>query len=377
MVRKTGQIISRGSGRWLVRVYLGRTVHGKRKYVSKTVHGRKKDAEKALREKLKMKDDHRLVVPTKMTFGDFIEKWLTDAVKPRVQPSTLQSYRHALEANVIPELKDCPLPKLTPLHLQGVIAKMSEKGLKPRTIRYAMSLTNSALRQAMKWRLISVNPAEDLSLPRLERREMSVPTKEQITKLLEAARADSLWPLWRLMVSTGLRPGECLALKWQDIDFDTGRVVVQRALSRVKGEGWRVSTPKTNRSRRTVTAPSNTLSVLRQHRAAQAEARLKAGSSYKNHGFVFANGSGEPLDWSSVRRQHWLPMMKECGLDLRPYDLRHVHATLLLAEGVPIRAISERLGHFDAGFTLATYTHTMPGTQEAAAEAIERAAFGD
>jgi integrase len=180
-----------------------------------------------------------------------------------------------------------------------------------------------------------------------------------------------------LMVTTGLRPSECLGLKWSDIDLKTGDITVQRSLALIRGQGWKLQEPKSKRSRRTVRAPMQTIETLRRLKADQAEHRMKAGPNWIDHGFVFTNEIGEPQNWTTARTNHWYKIVGESGVKIRAYDLRHVCASQWLKNGIDIRTVSELLGHSDAGFTLETYTHMIPGSREAAAEVIGRVVFGD
>lgn len=412
MAKAQGQILSRGKERWLVRVFLGRDADKHRVYLARTVEGGKRAAQGELRRMLGERDKGRLVRPSAMTLEAYLTQWLRDAVKPRTRASTAEVYRQTLWAHVVPAIGQVALGKVTPLHVQKIVADMAEAGLAPKTILNAVSLLKTALRQAVRWRMLTANPAEDVQLPKRHRRELNVPTREELHRLLVEAERDRLWPLWLLLLSTGMRPGEALGLQWGDVNSESGLISVQRSLSRVARQGWQLTEPKTARGRRAVTAPRRVLDALRDHRVRQLEERMRVAPYYQDHGFVFATERGTPLQWTDVRAHHWLPILErasmactECGgrvaMDaqgrpehadggrrahpaspsralqaLRPYDLRHLHATLALAAGVPIRAISERLGHFDAGFTLSTYAHTMPGTQEAAAVAVDEALFG-
>ena len=407
-----GQVLPRGKDRWLVRVFQGRDANGKRTYLAKTVEGGKKEALKEVRKLLGNKDKGRLVRPGNIALETYLTQWLRDVVKPTARASTAEVYRQTLWAHVVPSLGKVTLRKLTKDHVQKIIADMAEEGLAPKTILNTVSLLKTALRQALDDGKLESDPAAKVKLPKRPKRELNVPSREEVQRLLREAAKDRLWPLWLLLISTGMRPGEALGLQWGDVTWETGLVSIQRSLARVAHQGWQLSEPKTSRGRRAVTAPEPTLAALRAHRTRQLEERLRVGPYYQDHGLVFTTSVGTPLNWTDVRSHHWPPIMEraamvctECGGQLvrnedgtpthkdaghgghvaspsralqalRPYDLRHLHATLALAAGVPIRAISERLGHFDAGFTLSTYAHTMPGTQEAAAVAVDDALFG-
>jgi len=167
-----------------------------------------------------------------------------------------------------------------------------------------------------------------------------------------------------------MRPGEALALRWSDIDGS--KIRIQRNLVRYPDGRWELKEPKTPRARRTVAVPEMTQVMLRQERRDQVEARLKAGSAYEDRDFVFAAGNGSPLDWRVVVQRHFHSILKRAGLPrIRPYDLRHTSATLLLADGVNVKVVSERLGHASAALTLDVYAHVTPDMQAEAADRMQ------
>jgi integrase len=213
-----------------------------------------------------------------------------------------------------------------------------------------------------------------VDLPRMERRELSVLSVEELGRFLEAAREDRWYALWELLAATGMRPAEALGLKWTDIEGH--RIRIQRSLVRHSDGKWTLKDPKTARARRTVTIPETVEQTLQRHRKAQLEQRLQAGPEYHDHGFVFAVSNGSPLDWKVVVQRHFKPIVKRAGLlRIRPYDLRHTCATLLLASGENVKVVSERLGHASAALTLDVYSHVLPDMQQSAAEKIETLLF--
>lgn len=418
MARTAGQIRGRGAGRWLVTVYKG-AAGGKREYVSHTVKGSRKKAETKLRAMLGEKDEGRLTRSDHRPVGEYLDWWIANVVKPRVRLSTFESYKLVVETYLKPELGAVRLDKLTTLQVQALVRTLSDRGLKARTVRYAFSVLNGALRKAVKLRLLSRNPFEEVELPRQTRRELQVPGEAARARLLAELQADTLWPLWCVMVTAGLRPGEALGLKWGDLT--DGVLTVQRALSRTKG-AWELGEPKTAQGRRVVHVPAEAVAVLAEHEERQRKEREAFEKDHpgvaEDLGLVFADALGRPLSWTNVRHRHFAPALSRailtchtCGVrlrkakdrklvhagpirlgtkakadhkpepfaeleGLRPYDLRHLHASLLLAGGVSLRTASERLGHADPGFTLKVYTHLVPGGQEAAAVAIGAAVFG-
>jgi integrase len=383
--RRSGQIIERGERRFLVRVFLGRDGQGKRQYHNKTIHGTKRDAQTYLNQVLRDRDLGTYVEPTKMLLNAYLDDWLETSAKPGVRPQTLASYKDLLRLYIRPRLGDRALAKLTPLDIQGVYAEMLERGLSPRTVRYTHSVLRSALEQAVKWQLVMHNPADRVDLPRQRREEMQALSPVEVRHFLEVAQGNRFGVLFELLLTTGLRPGEALALRWEDIDLDAGRLRVQRVLIRGRartedqdGPNWRFDEPKTPQSRRSVPLPASTARALRTHRVRQLEERLAVGADYVDHGLVFAGQKGAPVPYRNLIRWHFKAVLEAAGLpaSIRLYDLRHTCATLLLAAGENPKVVSERLGHASVKLTLDCYSHVLPDMQEAAAARLETLLYG-
>lgn len=314
--------------------------------------------------------------PSRRTLGDYLDEWI-DVGKPGIRERTRDSYRWLLKNYVLPELAGRRLDQLNPADLQRLYRAMSDRGLSPRTIRYTHAVLRAALGQAVKWGQLARNPADVVELPRIQRKEMSALSPAQAAKLLEVAQGNRWYALWLLLITTGLRPGEALGLKWTDIDWEGRRLRVQRVLVRQDGKGWRFDEPKTDRSRRTVTMPATLVAAMQRHRSRQSEERLKAGPAYADLDLVFATKDGNPLDYRVVVRRHFKPLLAAAKLpNIRPYDLRHTCATLLLAAGEHPKVVSERLGHSSTVMTMDVYSHVLPDMQEAAAEKVENLLFG-
>jgi integrase len=231
---------------------------------------------------------------------------------------------------------------------------------------------SSALRQAVRWQLLAVNPADAVRPPRPERAPLRVPTATETRKLLERARATPYEVPLLLAATTGLRRGEVLGLRWSAVDFDAGVARIVSTLQKVNGE-VRFVAPKTDRSRRTVSLPRSTVERLRRHRKEQAERRLLLGAAWHDLDLVVDRGDGEHLDPDTFSHG-FTRLATASGLPtMRLHDLRHAFATTLLAAGVHPKVVSEALGHSSVAFTMDTYQHVLPTMGEQVATSIETA----
>lgn len=371
--RRAGQIIKRGEN-WQVRIYTGTGPDGRRSYLNKTIKGSKKDAQRYLSETLSAISRGTYVQPSRLTLSDYLDKWLS-ASKARVRPATLTSYTFLAENYIKPHIGSMRISDVRSLNVQTLYAKLQDElKLGPRSVRYTHSVLSGALKQAVKWNMLAVNPANGVTLPRQERRDMQAFNREQAQAFLAACERDTCGVALALALSTGCRPSEYLGLQWQDVDLERGQVTINHSLVWGKGEGWTLTEPKTSRSRRSIPLPASMIRLLVDHRRRQNEARLKAGKDYENHGFVFAMPHGAPVRLRYLDRYHFKPTLKRAELTptMRVYDLRHSSATLLLAAGENVKVISERLGHASVTLTLDVYSHVLPGQQEAASAKLER-----
>jgi integrase len=375
----SGQIIRRGERRFLVRWFIGRDGTGKRCYGSKTVHGTKKDAQAALREVMGNRDRGVVVESRRVSLGTYLDEWLEKAARGRLRPRTLDDYKEKLNRYVRPRLGALRLDRVTPLEIQGLVTELEGQGLSPATIRYAHAILSGALRQAVRWRLLAVNPASAVDLPRLKAREMQALGPDEAGRLRKALAGTRFEALFLVLLGTGLRPGEAFALRWEDVDLEAARVTVQRTLpKRRQRDPVTFEEPKTARSRRQVPLPPTLVAALRRHRARQAEERLAVGDAYAELGLVFATELGEPVNPRNVIRRHFKPAVKRAKLPktLRLYDLRHSFASLAMAAGAHVKTVSDRLGHASTRMTLDVYSHTLEPVEKDATDRIERTIFG-
>ena len=368
-----GQLIQRSKDVWLVRAALGRDATGTRRYHNHTVHGSRRDAQRYLTKILRELDTGLFVEPTSQRLEAFIGQWLENSVRLRVREKTLTDYTSLARLHIFPSLGTRKLSQLVAPEIQALYSTLLAEGLSPRTVRYVHSVLHGALEQAVRWRLLAHNPAKLVSLPRNERREMRALSAAEAARFLDAAIHDRWYALWLLLLATGLRPGEALGLRWSDLEGD--RLRIQRALVRSKS-GWSLVEPKTQRARRSVTLPNGLERAIVTHRARQAEDRLRAGGKWIDSGLIFSNREGQPLDYREVVRRHFHRILTAAALPkLRPYDLRHSCATLLLGAGEHVKVVSERLGHASAALTLDVYSHVLPDMQQRAAEKMDLILF--
>jgi integrase len=379
-----GQLIKRGAKVWTARIYLGRTADGTRQYQNHTIHGTKKDAQTWLTDALKKKD---LGIPTfqsKVNLSDYIDEWLKTAAKPRVSETTYRGYQWQLQ-HVKDALGKARLSQLRAEDIQRLYG-----GLSPSTARHVHAPLRSALSQAVKWHLIHSNACDAVDLPRHKAREVQALTRDEAARLMAVERftrkeekrsvivENRYRVLFAFLLNSGARPSEAFGLKWSDIDFETGRVTIQRTLqwhSKQQGGGWYFEETKTKMSRRAVPLPTGLIQQLREHRATQAEALLKLGVRTD---IVFATSEGTPILRRNLVRRHFKPALAAAKLpaDFSLYGLRHTCATLLLQAGTHPKVVAERLGHSSTTLTMDVYSHVMPGMQSEATTQLERLLYG-
>jgi integrase len=376
--KKIMAIVKKGKDKWLVRVFTGRDENGKTKFFNEVIRGKKDDA-KAFEVKKKAELKSGVILEhSKTTLNEYLDKWLNVAAKPRLRERTYEDYIQYLNRYIRPKIGKIELSKLKPLDIQAVYTWMLEEGLSPRTVRFAHSILSSALKQAVKWQILPMNPATMVNLPKNQSKEMMTLSPDEARKFLKVAKKDKWHLIFMLAITTGMRPEEYFGLQWKDIHFEKGTATIQRVLVwRRKGGGWTLEDPKTPKSRRTVPLPSSVLSELKKHSKKQQKEKKKLGDGYQDFDFVFATEIGTPLLNSNLMRRHFKPLLKAAELSekIRLYDLRHTCATLLLSEEENPKVVSERLGHSTVVLTLDTYSHVLPTMQQKATEKLQNLLF--
>lgn len=356
MARRAGSIYEKGDRKFLVRVYLGDdTATGRRRNVNKTVHGSKKDAQKVLNALLRERDMGNITGLTRQTVNEYLDEWFEIAKRPAVRPRTYLEYQAQLARYIRPVVGKTYLTELEPMALQRLYGAMLNRGLSARTVELTHRIFNDALDQALRWRKISFNPGCAVELPKQQRREMRALSAEESRRFLYAAKDSRWFPLFSLLIGTGLRPSEAIALLWRDLDPARSLLTVRRKLT-FYDRTWAFEAPKTATSKRTVEMPQELTKLL---------LTLPPDASCQ-HGLLFTDGAGEPVKLRKVIEHHFKRALEQAGLpdEVRLYDLRHTYATLLLQAGENLKIVSSRLGHATIRLTADTYCHVLPDMQQ-------------
>ena len=359
-----------GSAIWQVRIQVGKKPDGKPHFLIKSFAARK-DAVAFLNKARRDRDQGVLVDPSKLTLSEFLDRWF-EAKRGSLKPNTFESYRRHASTYIEPSLGHRRLDRLSALEVQQVWSSLLALGLSTRTVLYAHAILRHALQQAVRWRMLARNVADDVDLPRHVRHEMKALGEAEVRRFFEVLLGTKHEVLFKFLIVTGVRPSEAFAVTWSDLDLEHGSVTIQRSLSWTKS-GWSLGTTKTSRSRRQLPLSANMVELLRRHRARQFEHRMRLAGRWRDNGFVFADECGGPLRAANVLRRHLRPLLRKAGLDdgLRLYDLRHTCASLLLAKNVHPKVAAERLGHSSVTLTLDTYSHVAASMQQHASELLD------
>ena len=306
------------------------------------------------------------------TLEHFLRHWLDDVARHKLRGRSWERYDGLVRKHVIPTLGRLRLGQLTPQHLAKLYADLADAGQSSSSIRYLHAVLHGALDQAVRWQLLARNPVDAVTQPRRQRTEMAVLDPDQVRRFLEVAAGHELHALWLLAITTAMRSGELLALRWHDVDWSARRIRVTGTLSRMQGRWW-IGEPKTSRGRRSIDLTDPTLAVLRAHRVRQAEQLLAIGHRVIDGDLVFTDAAGEPLQGNHLAERELRPLLVAAGLPrIRFHDLRHTAATLLLAGGVNAKVVSEMLGHSTVTMTLDTYAHVLPTMQAEAVRTLDQ-----
>jgi integrase len=366
-----GNIRKRKDGRWEGR-YTASHDPETGKPIYKNVLGKtQSEVKEKLKKAIENAEKVDIVKANCFTVGQWLDLWLETYAKLKIRPSSYQTYQGFISNHVKPAIGGIPLSKLTTMDLQQLYKKLLEngrvdrieakskpKGLSAKTVRNIHQMISSACTFAVEQKLILSNPASGCALPRVERKEMKTIPADQLASFFDEAKDSGVYEMYYIDLATGLRRGELLGLKWDDVDLKNGILHIRRQIMRQNGAV--VEAPlKTKNSYRSIAIPPDAIEVLKAQRS------KTCGSEY-----VFPSPNGGPISPDSVL--HMLQrVLKRAGLErVRFHDLRHTFATLALQNGVDVKTVSGMLGHYSAGFTLDTYAHVTTAAQKEAAKTM-------
>lgn len=344
------------------------------------------EAERALRERLTALDNRTYVPNNRLTFGDYLRQEWLPLMRDRIKPTTMSSYERIINGYVVPRLGKVRLQELTTAQLNRLYAELRESGgtwqskakrhqlrpLSQKTVRNVHAVISKALNDAIDAGLVTVNVAHRAKPPRQGAVSHTIEawTAEELAAFLEFVREDRLFACWYLAAVTGMRRSELLGLRWRDIDFAVRTLAVRQAIT-LAYTTIVVSTPKSGQAR-VINLDNDSLRLLAAHRQRQLDEQRAFGAGYVDSGLVFRREDGNALRPDRLS-QLFDKFVRHAGIRrINFHGLRHTHATLLLKAGVPVKVVSERLGHSDPAFTLRIYQHVLSGMQAAAASAFSQ-----
>lgn len=372
MAERIQKIVGVRGASYLVRVeFPPDPVTGKRRQRSKSFKT-KKEAEKALAQWLVEIERGVAIDTDRLTIADLFDRWLETFKGTNPKARTVVEYERIIRSRIVPGIGHLPVQQLRPLQIDAFYAQLREVGASNDAIHRIHKRLRQAFDYAVRKRLIALNPLAAVDPPTVRSRAAVVLTPPQLRHFLRVADADGYSPLWLLLVQTGLRRGEALGLRWQDIDWERKRLHVRQCVEVLNGAA-NLTTPKTPAALRSVTLFAESVAALAAQRKRQIERRLAAGPSWQDHDLIFTTPTGGPLNPNNVlrnlaviiRKANAAPDVPEAARlpQFHIHDLRHTHATHLLMDGWSVAIVSRRLGHANPAITLQLYAHAIVDVQ--------------
>jgi integrase len=301
------------------------------------------------------------VTNDKINLSSFLDSYLNDVAKHSLRPRSYAKYFAINKNHIKPDIGNFKLTALRPDHVQALYSRKLDAGVSEHTVRYIHAVLHKALNQALRWGLVTRNVTDLVDKPRPRRTTITTWSVLEVKQFLVAALNHRWYPIYSLAINTGMRQGEILGLHRDDIDLERGLLRVRHQVSSIPGQGLVITEPKSDKARRPVTLPPSTFDILKAHLE-----RINEGP-----GLVFTTSTGRPISPRNLLH-HFKKVIRQAGLPvIRFHDLRHTHATLLLAAGVHPKIVQERLGHSQISLTLDTYSHVIPSLQTEVAHQFE------
>lgn len=361
-----GSLVKRSKNSWSIILDQGRDpATGKRRQQWVSVKGNKRDAERKLAELVHQVDTGVYVKASKSTVREYIEQWLRDYAQVHVRPRTFESYRERAN-QILAQLGNIPLGELKASHIQGYYAKKLES-LSASTLIKHHNLIHQALAHAVKLGILARNVSEVVDPPKPVRKEMRALDYAEVQSLLDTCSETPWYPMIHTLIWTGLRRSELLGLRWKDIDLVLANLRIVQVLHQLSSGDFVLQEPKTAKGRRAVALSPVSCVLLRELRKKQEANAGLLGVPVTGDSLVFGHLDGSPRAPATLTHA-FSKLSKRAGFSgVRLHDLRHTHASLLFQQGIHPKVVSERLGHANILITLDTYSHLLPGMQEAAA----------
>jgi integrase len=307
------------------------------------------------------------------TVDEYLDRWLKGSVRGSVRQSTYDRDANLVNNHLKPALGRVKLKKLSPAHVQGFYRDRLDSGLSASTVHKMHAILHKALARAVAWHMVPRNVTEVVEPPQPAPKEMRPLSPTEAHRFLDAARGERFEALYVLAITTGMRQGELLALRWQDVDVENATISIGRTLTR-NGGRVAIGEPKTKKSRRSIRLTSRAVEALKAHLEYQLRQIEILGDRYEDQGLLFTTDTGGPVNPSNLRKRSFAPLLKKAKLPhIRFHDLRHTCATLLLTQGTHPKYVQELLGHATIAITLDTYSHVLPGMGDQTARAMQDA----
>jgi len=360
-----GSIFKRKNGTWRAQVTAG----GKRlSYSGKT----RSECQAWIRSTLHQVDNGLTFDKAQVTVEEFLRNSLASA-KSSLRYTTWQQYSQTIRDHILPSLGDTKIVKLRPDVIQALYDNKVEEGVGLRTIQLTHAVLRRFLNRAVKLGLLPNNPSDVTSPPKPQQKEMHILDDSQVQRLIITAKTTQIrnLALYQLAIATGMRQGELLGLKWQDVDWQQRTLHIQRQLKYISDNGPVFSQLKTRSSARTIVIGKETMSLLKEHQQRQFNEITRMGKRWQDHDLVFPSTIGTPFNPRNLFRQY-KSLLNEAGVpSIRFHDLRHTAASLMLNHGIPVLIVSKRLGHAKPSITLDIYGHLIPSMQEQVAKMMD------
>lgn len=354
---------------------------GERDRIYKTVKGgTKKQAEKEMNKILYEINNNIYVEANTKTFGAFLEEWLDTYIKPNKSPTTYSGYEKHVKNYIIPALGNKKLQHLKTLNIQKFYNRLlkesplSGKPMKPKTVQNIHMNVRAALSQAVKLDLIKKNPAENVILPKAKKYKAEIYDQEEVEILIEKVKDTDLEVPICLDVALGLRRGELLALKWEDIDFENCKVKIRNNLVQV-GNEIITKEPKTESSIREIELPMTLIQLLKKERKKYLEKKIRLGEEFNDNDLIICKENGDPFKPHSFTNKFRRFLARHNLKTIRLHDLRHTNATLMLKYGINPKVAQQRLGHSSIATTMDIYSHVITEVEKEAAAKLDSGIF--